>query len=129
MKKYIGLMIVILLSTHKVSANYCANGFGNSFTAINGQTYCYSRTSMNWWSALAWCHANGMEIVHPDKDCICTGHEGCEIGLDCSNLKRLTFNGNLWTSVPSSSDHSYVVVSSGNLAAQRRRDRGIAVCK
>ncbi len=127
MKKYI-LIGLMLLSTPVFAAQIdggCANGDGHLLTTGSDTTtgYCKSRTSMNWWSAHAWCKSIGKELVDLTKD--------CNIGKDssttvpCPYLASLGGSGWVWTAgVPGSNLAYFVDLSSGSLSDLSYRDNG-----
>ena len=46
-----------------------AECWGNEATGQNGHTYCASKQDMNWYSAFAWCHAQGRHLVTMNELC------------------------------------------------------------
>ena len=46
-----------------------AECWGNEPTGKNGHTYCASKQQMNWYSAFAWCHAQGRHLVTMNELC------------------------------------------------------------
>lgn len=129
MKKLL-MLGLLLLGTTPVLADYCANGYGDIFTAVNGKKYCVSRTHMNWWSAHAWCDSIGMTLINPSEDCDCTGLANCEMGLDCPNLNGIFSNIAVWTNSIANSSHSYVInTTSHKLAGRMKREGALAACK
>lgn len=66
MKKTIFLVCAILMMP--VVANACGG------TIIKGQ-YCLSDEQMNWYSAYAWCQAQGMQLV--DVEIVCGSLSDC----------------------------------------------------
>ena len=63
MKKILLLSCIILLSS--VMAQAACNGI-----PIKSGKYCMSKHMMNWYSAYAWCHAQGMQMVDVKSDCV-----------------------------------------------------------
>ena len=53
----------------------CGNGTGRVVIGNNGKSYCRSQRNFNWWSAMSWCQAVGMEPVSVNEDCICSGEQ------------------------------------------------------
>lgn len=129
MKKLL-ILGLLLLGTTPVLADYCANGYGDLLTAVNGKKYCVSRTDMNWWSAHAWCDSIGMRLIDPGEDCDCTGLANCEAGSDCPNLNIIRSGIFVWTNAIDNSSHSYVInTTEDKLAGKLKREGGYAACK
>lgn len=61
MKKKLFLMCLVGLLS--VSSAYAACEGGTEVTNTVGTTFCKSKVGMNWWSAAAWCRANGMSLA------------------------------------------------------------------
>ena len=51
-----------ILSMTSAHAATCANGAGTVVTAKDGHEYCMSGRDYNWWSAYAWCEAQGRRM-------------------------------------------------------------------
>ena len=131
MKKIFLILGLFLLGATPAFAEYCAGGYGDIFTAVNGKKYCLSRTTMNWWSAHAWCNSIGKTLINPSEDCDCTGYEQCEVGLDCPNLKGIITDSNktAWTNIPGESGFSLVLTSTSRFWNSHRANKGFVVCK
>lgn len=76
----------------------CANGQGVLLKGVNGQKYCRSRVSMNWWSANAWCESvvGVSSLVDTNDDCDCSGIAGCDTTVPCPNLKVTAYDVHMW---------------------------------
>ena len=62
--------VLCLLFCFCAHAEDCAGGAGTKKIGKDGVTpYCISKKGMNWWSAFAWCQANGMELFDMNKEC------------------------------------------------------------
>ncbi len=82
------------VDAHTTASNAsCANKNG---TVCNGETFCVSNNAMNWWSAMAWCKANGMQLASVESLCPATGKSGNGDEV-CQNLTGRLDVGNLWT--------------------------------
>ena len=92
----------------------CANGGGRVVLGVNGKKYCLSNIELNWWNAMIWCRANGMELINLSEDCDCPT-DICT--TKCPNISGTTGWGGNWTQVSRSADIAYVVPghSSGNV--------------
>ena len=98
-------VLVLVMSTPALSAP-CANGAGTQVSGMDGETYCRSNQTMNWWSAHAWCDAANMTLVSLDR---CNGKNGNITGdTACPNFKG-TGSGNCWTSSVSSNKYAFNV--------------------
>ena len=70
--------------------------------------YCLSKQTMNWWSAFAWCDAQGMRLFNPDTECY--GHGAAlPTGSDCPQLNGASTSGWIWTSKSRSASTAYTV--------------------
>ncbi|MBR5129642.1 MAG: hypothetical protein IKV03_00245 [Alphaproteobacteria bacterium] len=65
MKKLILLTLAILM----ISSIAHAECKGITFKGKSGASYCLSKHPMNWYSASAWCQAQGMNLVDVTKVC------------------------------------------------------------
>ena len=110
-KKYIALMILGLMMTTQVQAS-CNGGTlvtsrktidsGCTATTCNEKTFCVSQNAMNWWSAMAWCKANGLQLASVESLC-----PGVQLGTDaCPNWKGLV--GNSWTRSVCNGDGTWI---------------------
>ncbi len=112
------LMICALcftIATHAY-ADSCAGGHGEVIVGNDGKSYCKSKFSLNWWSANAWCVANGMNLIDTNKHCTCTGYDNCNASVSCPNFYKVG-SSSVWTATPSSSSQAYYVnFSSGNIS-------------
>ncbi len=63
MKKYLLLTIItsLLISTAWADTAKRCQG-GTLIEGVNKYEYCKSNVTMNWWSAFAWCKAQGREL-------------------------------------------------------------------
>lgn len=129
MKKVL-ILGLFLLGTTPAFADYCANGYGDVFTAVNGKKYCVSRTLVNWWSAHAWCNSIGMRLINPSEDCDCTGLENCEAGSDCPNFNGISSNKTFWTNSIQSTTHVHALNTiSKQLERKKKSEDAYAICK
>ena len=65
MKKILFTLIICTFFVNVAKAE-C---WGNEVTGKNGHTYCASKQQMNWYSAFAWCHAQGRHLVTVNELC------------------------------------------------------------
>lgn len=65
MKKILFTLIIYTFFVNVAKAE-C---WGNEVTGKNGHTYCVSKQDMNWYSAFAWCHAQGRQLVTMNELC------------------------------------------------------------
>ncbi len=93
---------------------------GTVYAACNGGTmrggFCVSNVKMNWWSAAAWCQANGSSLATmydacPDWD----GNTGG--GNRCGRIIDSSWSNYAWTSTASGSDSAYHVHLSNGLVS------------
>ena len=120
-------VLVLVMSTPALSAT-CANGAGTQVIGVDGETYCRSNVSLNWWSAHAWCDAANMTLVSLDR---CNGKNGNITGdTACPNFKG-TGSNDCWTSSVPSSSHVFAVnLSSGAVSYYATRNyNSYALCE
>ena len=100
MNKYIILILIGLSIATQVQAE-CNGGrwitsrkatdSGCSASTCNEKTFCVSTNGMNWWSAMAWCKANGMQLASIEDLC-----PGVQLNTEaCPNWNGLAYNS--WT--------------------------------
>ena len=129
MKKILMICALCLTIATHAYAEPCAGGHGEVIVGNDGKSYCKSKVSMNWWSAHAWCAANGMALIDTNKHCTCTGHDNCNASVSCPNLYKVG-SGDVWTATPNGSSGAfYVNLSSGNVLNYGYRNVNLyAVC-
>ena len=100
-----------------VTANACG---GITIKGNSGASYCLSKQTMNWYSAYAWCHDQGMKLI--DLAPVCGRNSGTcsELKLSDSEKTHIIDNGGTvswgWTNTSSSSNYTfYVNLSSGTI--------------
>ena len=121
------LSLIVMGMTTPAFSETCANGAGTQVIGVDGEIYCRSNVSMNWWSAIAWCDAANMRLVSLDR---CNGKNGNISGdVGCPNFKG-TGSVSCWTSsVPSGSSAFYVNLSSGAVDYDSRGNYYRALCE
>ncbi len=103
-------LIVTCLITSKGFALDCPNG--DIITGLNNKEYCVSKVTMNWFSAFAWCDAQGLRMP--------TVNEVCDNGTDvwngdtgnykCLNMPtKWTDKKRIWTADQSGKNNAYIV--------------------
>ena len=131
----IGLLII---STMVEAANCTGivGGAGMKVVGVDGNDYCRSKMTMNWWSAFAWCEGMGMKLISLED---CNGSDGslAPTESDCPNFAG-TGTVSVWTaSVPNSYNAYSVYLSNGSItysndpgSKYRANDRSYyALCK
>ena len=128
MKKILMICALCLTIATHAYAEPCAGGHGDVIVGNDGKNYCKSKISMNWWSAHAWCAANGMKLIDPDRYCACTGNEKCNELVSCPNFYQAD-SRHSWTATPQGSSSAYFVnLSSGNFGYSLRPVGYPALC-
>jgi len=100
MKKYFVIMMLGLMFCTSVNATWTeanCNDKGGQMVTVGGQTFCKSTTSMNWWSAYAWCQAMGGHM--PTVNELCPKLQSITQDASCGT----TYNDHIWTATPGSS--------------------------
>ena len=85
---------------------------GITIKGNSGTSYCLSKQTMNWYSAYAWCEAQGMELI--DLDSVCKNYNSCpELNLSSDQKTHITNNGGrvawIWINKSISSDRAFNV--------------------
>ena len=83
--------------------SYSACTGGDEAVGKNGKVYCVSKIGMNWWSAFAWCEAQGMKLGDLTDLCYVSDEEkwmGATSNGACPNIVN-AYSGNVftWTAV------------------------------
>ncbi len=105
----------------------CAHGAGNLLSGNTSGSYCQSKTSMNWWSAHAWCESIGGELIDMTKECFKQGSTPSNI--QCPNLYQIHW-GTVWTKNVKDESTAYFVNLSQNEVSTLGRNNPIrtALC-
>ncbi len=125
MKKILLLACAGVLCFSQVNAANCEAG--TEITGKNGHVYCRSNNKMNWWSAGAWCEAQGRHLATMEEMCPDTG-EGLNNAWDgstgvgkCANLNVGVSGPSVWSSLASGSSKAFNVYLNGNVYNTRNR--------
>lgn len=117
-------------NTGSTSINTCTEA------TCNGRRFCISNQTMNWWSAMAWCKANGMQLVSDTSIC-----PGTAYNARCANWRHIdgetgSGGGNsglsVWTRVPQTTMTARVIFGlDANLGSRGYAEDGIlrAACE
>lgn len=133
MKKILLLACAGVLCFSQVNAANCEAG--TEVTGKNGHVYCQSNKYMNWWSAGAWCEAQGRHLATMEEMCPDTG-KGLNNAWDgstgtgkCANLIGVG-DGYAWSSLASGSSKVFhVLLDNGSVDNNRNRSgSGTAFC-
>ena len=130
MKKIVWLIVLSLLAaTH----GYAACAEGTEITGKNGHVYCKSNVSMNWYTAFAWCEAQGRTLATMEQMCdIDETHkwDGNFGAGKCLNLVGVfSENPYIWSAIPyGSASAFYVNLSTANVLNYYRSNGYSALC-
>ena len=109
MKKFLTICFVCIVPVLGwADISKCTGTAGKIITDINGNKYCRSHITMNWWSANAWCDVLGMTVINPSEDCYCSG-EKCDTSVRCPNLKGVG-EGEVWTNSKKGNQAVYTII-------------------
>ncbi len=111
-----------------VMADSCAGGMGKEIIGADGEKYCQSKMSVNWWSAFAWCEATGGTLVSLDD---CNGKNGDIKGdKSCPNFND-KIDRVVWTSSVYSDTLAYYINtnSTGAVDCNSKDTKYAALCK
>ena len=104
--------LLILLSLLYVFSAYASCEGGTEITGKNGHVYCASNVLMNWYTAFAWCDAQGRTLVTMEQICDIdeTQYWDGNIGEgECLNMVGLGSAQYVWSSTSYSSSHAFDV--------------------
>ena len=104
MQKILFLTCTILITS--VTANACG---GITIKGNSGASYCLSKHTMNWYSAYAWCHDQGMDMI--DLTSVCKNFNRCpELSLSSAEKTHITDSGGtvgyVWVNTSGSSQRA-----------------------
>ena len=121
MKKKLFLMCLVGLLS--VSSAYAACEGGIEVTNTVGTTFCKSNVTMNWWSAFAWCRANGMSLATMYE--MCPSWNGIGDAASCPELRLAPPNSpSVWSATTDGSTYAFAVgLSTGWVYDEKSRNR------
>ena len=102
---YKKLFILTLIGLISATSAYAKCDGGTEVTGKSG-SFCVSNVSMNWWTAAAWCKANGMHL--PTMYELCPSWDGNTGSEKCPELSG-TGNVIVWTSTVAESMYAFNV--------------------
>ena len=114
MKKTILAILMTMMTTTAFAEGKCEGG--DPFEGVSdGHEYCISTTTMNWWSAFAWCQHQGRHLASLQE--ACEGWHATTGSTICGNFVTSDFTRKyLWMANPSGSTNAYHVIGgSGNI--------------
>ena len=108
-----------------VSSVYAVCDGGTEITGKNGHVYCKSNVNMNWYTAFAWCDAQGRTLATMEQMCDIDetqrwdGNVGTSV---CLCLVGATAQDSCsWSALPYSPTHAFsVYVSTANVSSGHR---------
>ena len=133
MKKFLITTCAILMVS--TVANACG---GITVKGNSGTSYCLSKQTMNWYSAYAWCHDQGMKLI--DLDSVCKSSTSCsELKLSAEEKTHIADNGGtvgwVWTKTLVSRTFAYHVDFNGAVHSNgdggylnRSNNQSLALC-
>ena len=130
MKKKLFLMCVIGLLS--ITSAYAKCDGGTEITNTAGTTFCKSNVGMNWWTAAAWCRANGLRLATMYE--MCPSWDGNTGDGKCPELngKDSGGSGYAWSATANGSEYAFIVnLSGGHVYNHYGRDygHGLAFCR
>ncbi|MBQ3696161.1 MAG: hypothetical protein II938_04270 [Alphaproteobacteria bacterium] len=101
--KKLFVLIGLTLAMSSTSAYAGCTGGTTFNTTINSLTLCKSTASMNWWSAFAWCKANGMHLATFQDafgDATLAYNSNCTLSINSNMYNMSGINGYPWLALP-----------------------------
>ena len=128
------LFILTFIGLISATSAYSKCEGGTEITNTTGTTFCKSNVGMNWWSAAAWCKANGLQLATMYE--MCPNWDGNIGSSKCPELNGKG-SGVVWSATASGSIYAFRVnLSNGNVHDQddhyiyrRDYDRYYAFCR
>lgn len=124
-------IVAVAFNIAQARAESCEGG--TSFEGVNGHEYCRSSYKMNWWSAYAWCEAQGRHLASIYEICPDTG-EGLNNKWDgipgtdvCANMIGWRCES-CWSSTPYQTDKAFYISGKGSISGVTREIAGWAAC-
>ena len=113
MKKKIFLMCIIGLLS--ITSAYAKCDGGTEITNTAGTTFCRSDVGLsNWWSAYAWCRANGRTLATMYE--MCPSWDGNTGGGKCPELSGKG-GGSAWSATAYGEHYTFIVdLSNGHVS-------------
>lgn len=105
------LFLLCLLGLLSVSSAYAKCEGGKEVTNSVGTTFCCSNVSLNWWSAAAWCKANGLHLATMYE--MCPSWDGTTGGGKCPEFNGIG-TGFVWSSTANGASSAFSVYDSGS---------------
>jgi len=102
-KLFLTCLIGLMFST----SVYAKCEGGTEITNTVGTTFCKSNVKMNWWSAFAWCKANGLHLATMYE--MCPSWNGNKGSGKCPELNGAGTGGDVWSSTAYDIDSAFVV--------------------
>ena len=114
-KLFLTICLTALLSGTAIAA--CDGG--TEYT-VDGDTFCISDITLNWWSASNWCQANGMHLATVYE--VCPDWNGTT-GNTCG--RTFSFDDYCWTTTANGSEKAFDIYPSGGgvYTSSRNGDR------
>ena len=123
MYKYIGLIVwgamaVPAFAVTEWTTQNCNNKGGEIVQSSTGEIYCKSISTMNWWSAYAWCEAMGGHM--PSMEEMCPGANLLR-GAPCPSMNGTADH---WSKTPNGDSNVYfpargVVIQDGGKSGSK----------
>lgn len=101
------LFLMCLIGVLSITSAYAKCDGGTQITNSAGTTFCKSNVTMNWWSSLVWCKANGMHLASMYE--LCPTWDGTSGSGKCAELSGEEFSGLVWTATASGDYQAYCV--------------------
>ena len=113
------IFILTLIGLISSASAYAACNGGTEITNTAGTTFCKSNVTMNWWSAVAWCKANGLHLATMYE--MCPSWDGNQGNGKCSELNGKG-SGDAWSATALDSEYAFNVDLSNGGVNDHYRD-------
>ncbi len=107
------------------AANAATCEGGSLITGANGHEYCQSNNTKNWWSANAWCEAQGRHLATIYE--ICPTWDGSTGRHKACNTSSFSDRSTSWSSTASGTDSAFTS-DDQDIFANTRTARKLALC-
>ena len=112
-----------ILTICTANAETCEGG--TLETGENGHVYCRSSRDMNWWSAYAWCNAQGRHLATIYE--ICPTWDGSTGSYKACNTSSFPDRKTSWSSTASGTDAAFTS-DDQDIFATTRTNKKLALC-
>ena len=125
MKRILLLVCLMFSFVFNVRAQEASVCWGKEEKFKKDHSYCFSSQTMNWWSAFAWCDAQGRHLASISELC---DYDQYVYGLNASRCPNKEWGLNGWTANVTSDDTKAYSIKDGGVTSTSKTSKQKAVC-